>query len=163
MNVDQAIAHNVKRIRQDRGLSVAQLAKRLHVGRHLVYDYERPRPGAQQRQFLWSDLVKLCSALQVTLFELVLPPAGVELDTGSTARDWVQELSPIAGEVTGKDARSRLGWMLFGVDGSHLDSDALATFALLRKRDHDEMAEGINRVLDEFVERVRRGLGKGNS
>lgn len=157
MTIDEMIARNVRRVREARGLSVAQLAARLKVGRHLVYDYERPRPGAEQRQFLWSDLLKLCSSLQVTLFELVLPPAGVELERPGM----VEELWPIAADVTGKDARSRLGWLLFGVDGNKLDPDALATFAMLRKRDHDEMVEGINKALAPLVERVRRDL-EGN-
>ena len=48
--------------------------------------------------------------------------------------------------------------MLFGVDGNKLDPDALATFARLRKRDHDEMLAGINELIAPMVERVRRDL-----
>jgi transcriptional regulator with XRE-family HTH domain len=158
MTVDEVIARNVRRVREARGLSVGQLADRLSVGRHLVYDYERPRPGAEQRQFLWSDLVKLCGALQITVFELVLPPTGEEVDMLGPA---VTELFPIAAEVTGQDARSRLGWMLFGVDGNNLNATNLEKLVRLRKQSHDKMVDGINDVLDEFVDRANRMM-EGN-
>jgi len=155
MTVDEVIAWNVRRVREIRGLSVVQLADRLSVGRHLVYDYERPRPGADQRQFLWSDLVKLCSALQVTLLELVLPPEGEEVDMLGPA---VTELFPIAADATGDDARSRLGWMLFGVPAKYLHAEALATFAKLAYEERVKMVDGVNSILTEFVDQVRKGM-----
>jgi transcriptional regulator with XRE-family HTH domain len=78
------IAANVKRLRlgpnQDNPkYSVAEFAERLHVGRHAVYDYERPRRG-RRHSFTWSELVALCAALECSLFELVLPGEGETVD-----------------------------------------------------------------------------------
>ncbi len=78
MNLNEIVAQNVTRLREDdsRGWSVAELAKLLGVSRHRVYDYERPRKGAQQRPFLWQEIVNLCGVFNVTIFELVLPEKG---------------------------------------------------------------------------------------
>lgn len=76
LRFDEVVAANVRRIREEQGLSVAELAKKLGLGRHVVYDFERPRQGAAQRAFLWSEIVTLCAVLDVTIFELVLPPEG---------------------------------------------------------------------------------------
>ena len=71
MTLDQVVAANVKRIRKIRRLSIDALAHRLGVNRHVVYDFEGRRRDRPQRPFRWVELVGLCSALQVTLFELV--------------------------------------------------------------------------------------------
>jgi hypothetical protein len=78
MNLDEIVAQNVTRLREDKSppWSVAELAKLLGVSRHRVYDYERPRKGAQQRPFLWQEIVNLCGVFNVTIFELVLPEKG---------------------------------------------------------------------------------------
>lgn len=76
MQIDGAVAANVKRLREERKWSTADLAGRLGVGRHITRDYERPRKGAPQRQFLWEEIVNLCAVFNVTIFQLVLPPEG---------------------------------------------------------------------------------------
>jgi transcriptional regulator with XRE-family HTH domain len=131
MTLDEVVAANVRRIRESHELSVAELAERMGVGRHLVYDMERPRPGAEQRQFTFWDLVSLCSALGTTLFELVLPPKGVvvyELETGENS-EWTRAarragLNEVAEAVYG-DGRTKLGWVLFGMDGSNVTPESL--------------------------------------
>jgi transcriptional regulator with XRE-family HTH domain len=77
--IDEVVAANVSRLRDKATLSVQQLADRLDVSRHLVYDMEGNRSGRAQRSFTLGDLVRLCDALDANLFELVLPPEGVRL------------------------------------------------------------------------------------
>jgi transcriptional regulator with XRE-family HTH domain len=104
--VDEVIAANVRRIREEKGLSVAELAERMTVGRHLIYDFERPRPGADQRQFLWRDVVNLCLALGVTVFDLALPNDG----------DYVlQEVGELGLPIRAPRDRDYFGELVFGV------------------------------------------------
>lgn len=148
MNLDEVVAANVRRIREDQKLSVADLADRLHVGRHIVYDYERPRPGAGQRQFLWSDLVKLCDALKVTLYELVLPPAGETVTSGTIG------LSALARTARDQDSRTRLGWMLFGLNVGEAESKTLSKLAAYWMQEYDKTQEAMLEPLRDFVDRL---------
>lgn len=131
MNVDEFVAANVKRIREDREWSTAELADRLSIGRHVARDYERPRKGAEQRQFLWSEIVSLCAVLDVTIFELVLPREGHR----SVPEGWedLRLVIPRVVEAEGtdemkahwrRDDRGRLMEVLFGAvfKPEHIDT-----------------------------------------
>lgn len=110
MTLDEVVAANVRRIRKERGWSVVELANRLGVTPHRVCDYERARSGHEQRAFSWVELVALCLALRTTLFDLVLPPAEVELDL-YYFKGFLGRTDP----VDEMDDRTRLGWDVFGV------------------------------------------------
>ncbi len=114
---DQIVARNIRRIREEKGLSVADLAKSIGVGKHRVYDYERPRAGAAQRQFLWSEIVLLCAGLDVTIFELVLPDEG-----DRTISKWLDDEVPLPSWFSDElrdsfrgDDRGVMMHILFGV------------------------------------------------
>lgn len=92
--------------------SVTDLAQRMGVGRHLIYDFERPRAGADQRQFMWRDIVHLCIGLDVTLPELVLPPEGKD---GATIEDFDPRIHIVVGSYT-DSGRNQLGLVLLGLN-----------------------------------------------
>jgi transcriptional regulator with XRE-family HTH domain len=160
MTLDEVVAENVRAIREDRGLSVADLAERLGVGRHLVYDMERPRPGAAQRQFTFWDLVALCHALETTLFELVLPEKGVvvdELETGENT-EWARAaraagFEEVADAVYG-DGRAKLGWVLFGVDGSKIDSKAIEALMAKGRAQAERREVLVREITTEIWQRI---------
>lgn len=80
MTLDEVIAANVRALRRRDNLRVEALAAKLGIGAAVVRDMERPRTDRGQREFRWSELVALCAAFNVTLFDLVLPPAGIEIE-----------------------------------------------------------------------------------
>lgn len=166
MNLDEVVAANVQRLREEKGWSVSELARELEVGRHLVYDMERPRPGADQRQFTLWDLVALCDALGTTLFELVLPPKGVvvdELETGEKS-EWARAarragMGEVATAVYG-DGRTKLGWVLFGMDGSAIDSKSLEMLMKAGRQQAARREEIIKGVTKEMWERITEELNE---
>ena len=142
MTSDQVIALNVRRLRDEAGISIRELADLLGVGEHVARDYERPRKGQPQRQFLWIDLVRLCYVLDVTLFDLVLPPEGVEVD-GFAVRD---EAGIKAATSLGRgqvvewlqaDGRSKLTDILFGFP---LTADDLKSLDHLKRKEDEKVA-----------------------
>jgi transcriptional regulator with XRE-family HTH domain len=125
------VATNVRRLREERGWTTAELAKRLSVGSHVVRDYERPRKGSAQRQFLWSEIVTLCAVFGATIFELTLPPDGYR----SVPEGWenLRFVIPRVVEAEGSDEmkahwrqddRGRLMEVLFGATfkPEHIDT-----------------------------------------
>lgn len=111
------VAPNVRRLREDRGWSTADLAGRLGVGRHVVRDYERKRKGATQRQFLWSEIVSLCAVFDATIFDLILPEKGHR----TVPSGWehlplvipkvVTDKDQMRCAPTGKETTAALSWM----------------------------------------------------
>ncbi len=160
-SVDEVVAYNVRRLREEKGLSVAQLAERLPVGRHVVYDYERPRQGSEQRQFLWKEIFFLCAVLDVTLFELVLPPAGVDLEHFESGRS-VQEAAERAdlGELASlrMDARTELAFILFGVDAKHVQPAVLRKLAEKVDAEHSRRQEIIAGITEEMLHRLDEAI-----
>ena len=145
MSLDQVVAHNVRRIRKEKGIGVSELANRMGVGRHLIYDFERPRPGAEQRQFSWADIVSLCGHLNVTLPELVFPP-----ETEFVVE--IEELTELAPLVAGM-ARNRLGWVLFGFSEEE-DVKTLVSSVKWKKQDEESRLLTLARVLAEHMEQM---------
>ena len=162
MNLDEVVASNVRRLREDQNLSIVDLAERMGVGRHLVYDMERPRPGADQRQFTFWDLVALCVALGTTLFELVLPPKGVVVDELETGEDseWTRAarragFDQVADAMYG-DGRTKLGWVLFGVDGSKLDQKFLKVMIEAGQSQAARREAIIREITAEMLQRIEK-------
>lgn len=108
MTPDEVIAANVKRIRKERDLTVIEMAKTLGVGRNLVYDLEGPRKGADQRAFLWTDLVRLCVFLDITIFDLVVPHEKSERT--KTIEEWAQRNGVDPGAARGSVLEAVFGF-----------------------------------------------------
>ena len=138
LSLDEVIAHNVRRLREARSWSVTELAAALGVGRHAVYDYERPRRG-RQHAFLWAELVRLCSVLECSLFELVLPKLEIQLDVPTRMlrgretkvihgpRETL-ESGDLEGFRTLPATRTDLSWLLFHLSPEALDKKILADY-----------------------------------
>ena len=151
-NLDETIASNLRRLIEDRELTFADVADRLRVQRHLVYDMVRARPGRSQREFRWSELVALCSALGTTVFELVLPPEGE-----SANLDW----------FAGGELRDRLKF--YEWSDSSLDRDQMSRllFAVssptpkqleAMREEAKTTAERREGIVREFAEEILRRL-----
>lgn len=163
MELNEVVAANVRRVREERGLSVAELAELLAVGKHRVYDYERPRKGEKQREFTLWDLFSLCVVLETTLFELLLPPEGVEVD-GVSSEDWMVRGARAAGlhetaedldSVAHRGDRRNIGRILFGVDGSKLDSTALETLVAMGRKEQERREQIIRGLTAEMWQRIK--------
>ncbi|MCH8984673.1 MAG: hypothetical protein IH943_11345 [Acidobacteria bacterium] len=100
--LDDVVAANFKRLTKD--YKAADLAKAIGVHRTLIYDMRGPREGRSQRQFLWSDLVAICAALDIDLYELALPP-----DDGESVAP------PYESAQSGAMTRDTLSYHLFGI------------------------------------------------
>lgn len=168
MNVNEVIAANVKRIREDRGLSRADLADRLGVGPHVVRDYERPRKGQPQREFTLTDLFTLCVVLETTLFELLLPPEGVTVDE-LASEPWLPETARRAGlndladdleTLERRGGRRDVGWVLFGMDGEKLDGAALEAVAEMGRTEQARREQIVSSVTKEMWERITEEMNK---
>lgn len=159
MHINKVAADNVRRIREEKGLTVAELAERLGVGKHKVYDYERPRKGSAQREFTLMDLFDLCLVLETNLFELLLPPVGVTVDE-LASEEWFQEAARRAGLNLPDDAlmladRREVGQILFGIDGEKLDAsylDGIASWGRKERARREKIIEGITKEMWERIE-----------
>jgi len=139
MDIDRVVAHNLRRLREEKGVSVAELARDLGVGKHLIYDFERPRRGKEQRQFLWSEIVMLCRGLGVTIFELVLPASGEAMGIPGSmggSQEFQQWWNP--------DERGFLMETLFGIQFEPEDIDKLVD---MRQRRVEKMAGELLQLL----------------
>ena len=135
--LDQVVSANVKRLRDDAGLSVSQLADKLKVSRAKVYQYERPRADGRVHSFKWSEMVALCEALECALWELVLPDKGEIIDE----REWVGEGRL---HVPGAERREELSRIVFHMPVKVFDetSDTQAKW-LTEWRDRARKAERV--------------------
>jgi transcriptional regulator with XRE-family HTH domain len=70
------VAENLRRIRQERGLSYAELARRLAATGHPVIDTALLKTEKGERRASIDDLAALAVALGVTPNRLLLPPMG---------------------------------------------------------------------------------------
>lgn len=163
MTLDEVIAGNVRRRREELNLSVSDLADRLNVGKHLVYDLERPRAGQKQREFAWSELVELCRALETNLFDLVLPPEDVKVEFYRFDTSGDVDLSAAArkagadelAEILDRPDRAVLGWLLFGVDGRELDPAMFKSFVEKANRQRQQVVDA---VTPELWKKIRENL-----
>lgn len=153
MNLDEVVAANVRRLREQKGWSVADLAERVGVRRQVAYDFERARPGQTQRAFKWSEIVRLCEVFHATLFDLVLPPWGARLP-GLDGIELTTEIHPGWKLSPGNppvavlvDYRKQLSRTLFGLE---LDVHKLKDLDAM-KRKQDEI---LDPLLDKALERI---------
>ncbi len=162
LTLDEVVARNVRRLRFNRGYSIAQLADRLQVGRHASYDYERPRKDSSQHAFKWSELVRLCAALECSLFDLVLPPEDVSLDLP----DWVAPPSHVQAIALGEElgavevtppGREEISQVVF-----HLPADVVVNlthpewFEKWKQRSAEAIREALREAQKSMFEELRR-------
>ncbi len=143
MTLDQVIASNVHRLRNEKHWTRQDLADRLGVTRHVVRDYEGRRAGRAQRPFRWTEIVALCYVLRVTLYELVLPA-----DSDTEVQDPALYPFPI-GDVAGGGwpRRHDLGYGLFGVPGDKLlDAVNLKTFETWVQKETDRRTKALDQA-----------------
>ena len=144
MELDQVIAGNVTRLREAQGWTMQDLADRLDVRRHDVLAYEGRKADRPQRSFRWPELVSLCYAFKVTLYELVLPA-----DSHTEVREPALLHFPV-GEVAfgfGWPRRAGLGLRLFGISGDVLlEEVTLKRFETYVQEETERTAEEIDRV-----------------
>ena len=109
---DEIIARNLKRLREEAGLSVAELADRLGVARDTVYDYQRPRAGRGFHRFTWTELLALSRALGCSIFELVQDSHGdmERLLTGGDTYQAMRREAAREAEEAIKAALAEMGW-----------------------------------------------------
>ena len=112
MTPDEAISDNLKRLREEAGLSVANLAESLSVSNQTIYNYERTRAGRKQHRFTWTELLALSRALGCSIFELVAGSAGdVErLLTGGDELEGMRREAAREAENAIKAALAEMGW-----------------------------------------------------
>ena len=148
---DGVIADNITRLRENKkDWTQTELAKNLRVSKHVVLDYEGRRKGRRQRPFRWSELIELCYLLDVTLYELVLPPdRDTRIDVSES--EALGELPAV--EVSlGNPGSKDLGLRLFGVPGDDLlEADKLKKFAGIVAYASDRRREN----LKKFEEAIR--------
>lgn len=153
MSFDEVVAANLRRIREEKGLSVAELAEALGVGRHAVYDFERPRKGAQQRQFLWSEIVNLCAVFDVTIFELVLPEKGHR--TVPDAWKHLPLVVPSVVDAEGSDEmrahwrRDDRGMLLDVLIGPGFEPEHIDTLISMKARREERLIEELKTLFSE--------------
>lgn len=153
---DGVIVDNIIRIREEKGWTQTKLAKRLGVSKHVVFDYEGRRKGRRQRSFKWSELIELCYLLDVTLYELVLPP---DRDTRIDVLESEALGDLPAVEVSlGLPDSNDLGLRLFGVPGDQLlDLEQLKRFAGYVAHASDRRRENLKK-LEEAIRTLAQDL-----
>ena len=138
--LDQVIASNVTRLREAKRWTMNDLADRLGVSRHDVLAYEGRRADRPQRPFRWTELVTLCYALEVTLYELVLP-ADSDTEVHDPAFGSLEVVNFVS-LALGWPRRNDLGFGLFGVPGDKLlDTVNLKNFETWVQEETDRRIE----------------------
>ena len=168
--VDQVIAANLRRLRENRGLSRRQLAELLtsltgeKVADTRIIALEGARgPGRPLRSATWVELVQLCLALDVELYDLVLPPGGevVQLPVVDLILDH-PEREQVKVAVDRTADREELSALIFGMPVELVDSkEAREAFFTGRGR-FDDLAE-IQKRRTELIEQLTWFVEHGGS
>ena len=92
--IDEVVAHNLRSLREGRGLSRPGLAKQLNAtsgggwNEWRIIDLEGARsPNRPPRPITWPEIVALSFTLDVTMFEIVLP-SDIESAVEISSRVW---------------------------------------------------------------------------
>ena len=187
--INQLIASNIRRIREiDRGLTRQQLAERMtaitgeEVKPHRIIDLEGARSKSREPATAgWGDLTALAIALEVKIYDLVLPPddqSRVQLSTVS----WSETVSlpePIRNEITGKVTdrttktvfpgvtltRDQAAKLWFGLGSDVLTGSVMDSVAQTKGYD-DDLTRWIEQIArtqqrhSEILERIERRNGE---
>jgi len=131
LGLDEIVALNLAALIEEKRIPIAAVARHLGVSRAQVYDLLGRRSGRPQREFRWSEIVKLAGFLDVLVFDLVLPPEDVVLDGGMwlirlTAADLWERPPDEVGELhVGALSRDEVALGLFGLGSGLLSRDKL--------------------------------------
>jgi hypothetical protein len=153
--LDQVVARNMIRLREERRWSPTDLAKRLgykHV--NPVSAREGRLKDRGQYQFLWQDIVALCLVFDVPIAELVLPEdeaTRVSLGTGATAGLTIGDMG------TDWPAREQLGQRLFGQSGDEL-WERRQQHALRSRADRARLEGQLRRLSETVTRRLEETL-----
>jgi hypothetical protein len=172
---NKAIGANIKRLREStfnesgKAMSRKDLAMRLMF--HLPRKYTRftvaDMEGRRDREIRWNELAALCSIFNVPLWDLVLPPEGVAVDTtvvrGEPSVSESQPDPPTAAVIyihMDQPGREELAWLLFSVDAKTLDKGVLEGFRRDEQaRQHQRLVEIVDKARQTILDELR---GEGN-
>jgi hypothetical protein len=168
MTLDEIVAYNVLRKREERRLSVATLAGLLGVKPHVVYDMQTSQRGRPQRAFRWQELAALCGALHTNLIELVLPPEGVQVagidemfgTIADSDYEYRVETEPaLTVYQEGPTGRDGLSWLLFAQPG---DLWAPGETERFLSAEYERRVEDLEKKFDELSERLGQSKERTN-
>jgi len=160
MSLDEIVAKNLDSLIEKRGETIANMARDLGVSRAQVYDMLKVRPGRPQREFKWSEIVRLASLLDVLVFDLVLPPEDVVLDAGQwVTRFQSADLWDMPDDETehlhvGALTRAEVGLALFGLPGDYLSQESVKRMRRERELSKEQRSQAVAEELDTLM----RGL-----
>jgi len=176
---DEVVAENLRRLRDERNLTRDALAAQLtensddEWSRWKIVDLEGARSKKTKkppRPATWADLVALALALEVTIFDPVLPDAGdtqvIVSHRSETEQSKFPDDDSVPEELRGKPKtrtigynhrsdRDEMGKLLFGLPGSSLTAENLERIAAKSGYDLDDavtdiagMKQGLDRALE---------------
>lgn len=173
MSIDDVVAKNLRRLRDDREWTREDLVKVLAAApgpdwsEWRIIDLEGARTGHPPAAARWSELVALCMAMDVTLWDLVLPA-----DSSEKVRvvDSVQEFEirgkPIAQQSVRDIGRIQLGEhlsgfppLLFTEEGAAAAREMLTTKGIAMHQ-IAERHEQINDLMKQIAEEGDEIFGK---
>ena len=168
--LDKVVGYNLNKLRLKRNWTATELAEQLTevtgkpYTRFMVADLE----GRRERAVRWVELAALCAIFDVALWDLVLPPEGVQVESriafGSVTDVDVTDSPPYDPEqaTTGRTKgtiwhdypdRDDLAWRIFGLDAESLASGALQKHARDQadKRDQQDILAIAEALLPRLV------------
>lgn len=160
VTLDDVIAVNVRNRRKELGLSQAALAEKLRCSRHRVIELEGgSKKRGRRPAFNWETLVTLCYALNVTLYQLVLPAlpdADADSEIDADPKIDVMQTGIILHRNTEETLhglrREELGLRVFGVSGDVLlEADTLSVFSRYIAEAADESRDRLRKFGDVVV------------
>ena len=167
LTLDQVVAQNIKKLRKARleeantltakRWTATAMAERLteklgrKYSRYTVADLE----GRREREIRWVELAALCAIFDVALWDLVLPPEGVEVETSVTEGDVIRtDITDIPSDDPAMAAlgatkgfqefewpqRDELALRFFSADAATIDSGEPRKYWERRNRERKEEA-----------------------
>ena len=178
--MDEVVAYNIKRLRIDksRGWTATELAEKLtevldrEYTRFMVSDME----GRRERAVRWTEVAALCSVFDVRLWDLVLPPDGVEVASAIARGENIAvevtdtpsddpDLAEIGGvKVVGRyhyPGRDDLSWRLFSLSSGTLEGGIPQKF--LSKHEEERQHEELLKIADALLPRLRKEFEREGS
>ncbi len=169
--IDEIVAHNLRSLREGRGLSRARLAKQLNEtggggwSTWRIIDLEGARsPNRPPRPITWPEIVALSFTLDVTMFEIVLP-SGIESAVEISSRVWdvPTDRPPKDGKESQQTYRHSMGTDLFSMTLFRLPAELLASDKLEKSGEHynyqrsaDEIARDLAKITEQVDDLAQR-------
>ena len=175
LTLDEVVAYNIKELRESRGWTPTELAETLTAvlerpyTRFTVYDLE----GRRKREIRWTELAALCSIFGVSLWRLVLPKEGDEVNTriatgdvtGVDLTDLPSDDPDLAAIGATKGvvwhaypSRDDLAWRLFGMNSYTLEAEATQFLRTIQEK--GLRMDDVRAIAEVLLPQLRRGLGR---